>query len=149
MRGEKMRRLKHINLEDNLAQMFLICQGLYAIATGFLLFNIDNKYTYNSVYNLMANMMSLDAWALLLMISGLLMIVAGFQVGRLKALTMAISGSIGSALMILYGIASLEVQFSYAVGVRYIVVGVFMLIIAYLGIRTLWIGRRISDDKRK
>lgn len=141
------RKLKKINLEDNLAQMFLICEGLYAVMTGFLLFNVDDNYTYNSVYNLLSNMMSLDAWAVLLIISGVMMIVASFQMGRLKALTMGISGSLGGFLMILYGIATYEVNASYAIGMRYITVGSFMLVIAFLGFRTLWISRRDSHDK--
>lgn len=146
-RGEKMKsKLKKINLEDNLAQMFLLCVGVYVGLTGFLLFDIDGSIRIGSIYTVMSRLMSLDAWALLLLLSGVIMIISAFQAGRVKAFSMAISGTLGGILLMLYGLASFEVSSTYAVGMRYVTVGSFLWIISFLGIRTLWIERRVRHD---
>ena len=146
-RGEKMKsKLKKINLEDNLAQMFLLCEGVYVGLTGFLLFDIDGSIRIGSIYTVMSRLMSLDAWALLLLLSGVIMIISAFEAGRVKAFSMAISGTLGGILLMLYGLASFEVSSTYAVGMRYVTVGSFLWIIAFLGIRTLWIERRVRHD---
>lgn len=139
-----MKKLKRINIEDNLAQMFLICEGLYATTTGFLLFSVHNGHHESGVYRLLSNLMSLDAWAVLLVISGIVLTLSAFQHGRAKAFSMAVAGTLGGVLLLLYGIASFEIDVSYAIGVRYVVVSVFMLTIAYLGTRTLWTERDIK-----
>lgn len=139
------RKLRKINLEDNLAQMFLLCVGVYVGLTGFLLLDVDGSIRIGSIYMVMSRLMSLDAWALLLIISGIIMVISAFQTGRVKAFSMVISGVLGGVLLMLYGLASFEVSATYAVGMRYITVGSFLWIIAFLGIRTLWIERRVRE----
>lgn len=143
------RKLRKINLEDNLAQMFLLCEGVYVGLTGFLLFDIDGSIRIGSIYTVMSRLMSLDAWALLLLLSGIIMIISAFQNGRVKAFSMAISGTLSGILLMLYGLASFEVSSTYAVGMRYVTVGSFLWIIAFLGIRTLWIERRVRNDRER
>lgn len=140
------RKLKIINVEDNLAQMFLICEGLYSVITGLLLLAVDDAMRIGSVYILMSRLMSLDAWAMLLMLSGLILIASAFQVNRLKASSMMVGGLVSGILLMLYGLATFEVSVSYTMGMRHMVVGVFVLIISFLGARTLWIERRISNE---
>lgn len=143
-----MKKLKKINMEDNLAQMFLICEGLYAATTGFLLFSVSGQHE-SGVYGLLSNMMSLDAWAVLLVISGIVLTLSAFQSGTSKAFSMAVAGALGGVLLLLYGVASFEIGVPHAIGVRYVIVSIFMLTISYLGARTLWIERNVANDSEE
>lgn len=136
-----MKKLRKINIEDNLAQMFLICSGLYVGTTGILLFEVEFNQGTKGVYSMLAKLLSLDAWGVVLIVSGLLLIASAFQKEELKFLSMLIGGMSGGTLLMLYGIASFDYNPYLSIGARYIVVGAFMLIIASLGGRELWIKR--------
>lgn len=142
VRGElKMKKLKGINFEDNLAQPFLLCQGLYVTATGFLLFTSNPFTSTSDIYLLLSGMMPLEAWAIICIISGALLVVASFLQGKIKSVSMFVGGALGGLLLLLYGIASFDAGSNLAVGARYITVGAFCLIIAALGGKDLWITR--------
>lgn len=136
-----MKKLKGINLEDNLAQLFLLCQGLYVTATGFLLFTSNPFTSTSGTYLLLSGMMSLNAWAIIFIISGVSLVASAFLQGRIKSLSMFIGGILGGLLLLLYGVASFDAASNLAVGARYIIVGAFCLIIAALGGKDLWITR--------
>lgn len=125
--------------------MFLICEGLYVGVTGMLLFEVDMTQNIGGLYAALASLISLDAWGIVFIVSGLLLIVSAFQKGKLKHLSMLIGGFLGGILLILYGVAGLDYSVHLAIGMRYAVVGIFMLIIAGIGGRELWVTRHTED----
>lgn len=138
--------LRKINVEDNLAQLFLLCEGVYLISTGFLLFTLTNASSNRGIYNMLSNLMSLDAWSVIFFISGVLLIVSSFQKGSLRSLFILIGGFLGGILLVLYGVAyyDLDNGTDIALGIRYVIVGSFCLVASGLGGREFWVSRMIK-----
>lgn len=130
--------------EKFLANMMLLSNGIFLVFTGYF-FIIDGKISLAPTYELMTNLMPLEAWGAVMMVAGLLLSAAAFQVGNTRYLSMITGGLLGAAIVVLYAMASTQGAESYLVPVRYSLMACFNLLIAVLGGIEAWRIKKITS----
>lgn len=123
--------------EKFLANMMLLNTAAFLIVSGYF-FVIDGYRTLAPTYEVMTNLMPLEAWGVVMGMAGAFLTAAAFQYGKIRYWSMVVGGSLGAIVVMLYALASLEGASSYLLAVRYALVACFNLLIAALGGIEIW-----------
>lgn len=123
--------------------MFLALLAVFNAMTGLFFVRVDNDID-SPTYSKMAEVMSLDAYGLIMLLSAIFLIVSAFQMGRLKYLSMLIGGMLGAFIIGLYAAASTLGAANLMLPMRYSLMACGCLIIAVVGGVGLWKKRHGS-----
>lgn len=139
-----MKLLKWQTEEKFLANMMLLSNGLFLIVTGYF-FIADASGSVAPTYDLMTNMMPLEAWGVTMTVGGVLLCAAAFQVGSWRYWSMVVGGLLSAVIVMLYAMASAQGAMNYLVPSRYSLMACFNLLIAVLGGIEAWRIKRIMS----
>ncbi|MCM3110055.1 hypothetical protein [Lederbergia lenta] len=137
---------KKLNIDDILAKLCLVFLGLLVIVTGMFLIISGDYVTYSGTYFYMSKILSLDAWGVILSLSGVLVLVSIFQNGSIKLLSMLIGGGLSGLMFLIYATASIEGSVSLLAGIRYVIIACVAIVVSYLGGVELWKRRTKKED---
>ncbi|MBC6308104.1 hypothetical protein HCJ66_00925 [Listeria sp. FSL L7-1582] len=137
--GKLSKQLRELHYKEILAILFLLYTSLFNIITGFFLIISGDAITEKSrTYQLMEEIMGINAWGLLFIVSGVLLFIANIQETGTKFINFIVGGTVGAAILFLYASASFEVSHSMMLPARYAISGCFNLFIALLGGLEVW-----------
>lgn len=136
-----MRFLKIYNEDDVLAKTLLLYFAFQHGAIGtFLLFSDLN--TINSrAFNGMAKILPMDAWGIILIVSGVAFVITVLQEHKLQYWFMLLAGITGTSTFGLLAMASIELSVNQTNTINYIIIASIDIIIAILGGVGLWLRR--------
>lgn len=144
-----MNFLKSIKDEDNfLSMMFILIVALFNAMTGLFFLRID--YPVDSpTYGRMAEVLDLNIYGLLLIISAAFFIVSIFQNNKARFISMLVGGFLGGLLVSFYTSASTLGATNMMLPIRYGLIACGCFIIAAVGGVRLWKTRKkalLSQD---
>ncbi len=139
-----MNLLKSIKDEDTfLSMMFILVVALFNAMTG--LFFLKIEYPVDSpTYGRMAEVIDLNIYGLLLIISAVFFILSIFQRGKTRLISMLIGGILGGLLVSFYTSASTLGAANVMLPIRYGLIACSCFIIAAVGGVRLWKTRKIT-----
>lgn len=139
-----MNLLKSIKDEDTfLSMMFILVVALFNAMTGLFFLKID--YPVDSpTYGRMAEVIDLNIYGLLLIISAVFFILSIFQRGKTRLISMLIGGILGGLLVSFYTSASTLGAANVMLPIRYGLIACSCFIIAAVGGVRLWKTRKIT-----
>lgn len=129
--------LKWQTEEKFLANLMLLSSGAWLAVSGYY-FVADSYKSEALTYELMTNLMPLDAWGVLMAIAGILLILATFQMGRTRYSLMMVGGVISAFVVMLYAMAAAQGADSYLGPLRYSLGACCNLLIAVWGGIEAW-----------
>ncbi|EAE0718345.1 hypothetical protein Q876_08850 [Listeria monocytogenes] len=133
--------------KEYLSILCLLQVSLFSMVTGgFLIVKGDEIIEQSKTYKLMANLMTMDTWGFLFVISSVLIFVAAFQETKAKFINMLIGGLIGVFVLFLYASASAESQATQLWPIRYGLSACFNLFVSIAGGWELWRMKKIEKD---
>lgn len=138
-----MKVLKNYNETLFLANMFIALLAVFNAMTGIFFLQVDNDID-SPTYSKMAEIMSLDAYGVIMLLSAVFLIVSAFQMGKLKYLSMIVGGITGAIVIGLYASASTIGAANIMLPMRYSLMACGYLIIAAVGGVGLWRSNRSS-----
>jgi|SRR5690625_434518 len=136
-----MKELRNYDEKLFMSNMFIAVIAIFNAVTGIFFIFIDNN-DETPTYSKMAELMSLDSYGLIMLLSALFLIVSAFQMDRLKYLSMIVGGLLGAFVIGLYASASTIEASNLMVPIRYSLMACGCLIIATVGGVGLWKSRR-------
>lgn len=98
----------------------------------------DKIVEKSRTYQLMDNLMTIDSWGFLFILSAVLILIASFQESNAKFINMMFGGLIGAIVLFLYSSASAESAVTNLLPSRYALSGCFNLFVATMGGLELW-----------
>lgn len=146
-RSNIMRVFKDYNETLFLANMFIVLLAVFNAMTGLFFVRVDNDIN-SPTYGKMAELMSLDAYGIIMLLSAAFLIISAFQMGRLKYLSMLVGGFIGTLIIGLYASASTLGAANLMLPMRYSLMVGGLLIIAVVGGVGLWKSRHKQGSSR-
>lgn len=132
---------KNYTEELFLSNMYIVLISVFNAMTG-LYFVTAPKGVDSPTYGRMVELMSLDAYGLIMLLSSAFLIVSAFQVGKLKHLSMLVGGVIGTVIIGLYASASTQAAINIMLPMRYSLMACGCLIIGVVGGIGLWKSKR-------
>ncbi|EGY0035111.1 hypothetical protein JHL52_001587 [Listeria monocytogenes] len=131
------------NYKEVFALYFLVSVSSYNILTGFFLMVSGDKIVEkSSTYQLMDNLMTIDTWGLLFILSAALILIASFQESNARFINLIFGGTIGAIVLFLYSAASSESAVTNLLPSRYALSACFNLFVAVMGGLELWKTKR-------
>ncbi|EJQ3165337.1 hypothetical protein NZM88_002071 [Listeria monocytogenes] len=131
------------NYKEVFALFFLLSVSFYNILTGFFLMVFGDKIVEKSrTYQIMDNLMTIDTWGFLFILSAVLILIAAFQETNAKFINMIFGGLIGAIVLFLYSAASSESAVTNLLPSRYALSACFNLFVAVMGGLELWKTKR-------
>lgn len=136
-----MRFIRNYNEDDVLSKTLLLYFAFQHGAIG--VFFVFTKMTYlqSSALKGMANIMPMDAWGILLLISAVAFVVTVLQEHKLEYWFMLLAGITGMVTFALLSMASIELSVNQTNTINYIIIASIDLIVAILGGVGLWLRR--------
>ncbi|HHH5825563.1 TPA: hypothetical protein ACP2RJ_002103 [Listeria monocytogenes] len=143
-RWEKLiNQLFETSYKEIFAVFFLLSVSFYNILTGYFLMVSGDKIVEKSMtYQLMDDLMTIDTWGFLFILSAALILIAAFQESNAKFINMAFGGLIGAIVLFLYSAASAEDAVTNLLPSRYALSACFNLFVAAMGGLELWKTKR-------
>lgn len=130
--------------EKFLANMMLLSSGLFLVVSGYY-FVTSKEMPGATTYELMTGLMPFEAWGVLMIVAGLPLCAAVFQLGQVRNMSMLGGGMLGAVIITLYAMASSQGAVTFLVPVRYSIVAGFNLLIAVLGGLQAWRTRKVMS----
>ncbi|MBC2038355.1 hypothetical protein [Listeria marthii] len=136
-------KMLETNYKEVFALFFLLSVSFYNILTGFFLMTSGDKIVEKSrTYQLMDNLMTIDTWGLLFILSAVLILIASFQESNARFINLILGGGIGAIVLFLYSAASSESAATNLLPSRYALSACFNLFVATMGGLELWKTKR-------
>lgn len=136
-----MRLLRNYDENDVLAKVLFLYFAFQHFAIGMFFISIDNPEEYSIYFKGMIDIMPMDMWGLVLVLSTVAFVLATLQEGKMEYIFMLIAGSTGMVTFALLAMASIELSQNETNTVNYILIASIDLIVAILGGVALWFRR--------
>ena len=130
--------------EKFLANMMLLSSGLFLIVSGYY-FVTSKGMPAAATYKLMTGLMPFEAWGVLMIVAGVPLCAAVFQLGQVRNMSMLGGGILGAVIITLYAMASSQGAVTFLVPVRYAMMAGFNFLIAVLGGLQAWRTRKVTS----
>ena len=128
---------KHYNEELFLAHMFVLTIAIFNGMTAIFFITADPRIS-SPTYEKMQELMSLDAYGLIMLASSVFLILSIFQIGKIKNLSMIAGGLLGTISIGLYASASTQGAVNMMLPSRYSLIACACLLLAIVGGFSLW-----------
>lgn len=139
-----MRFIKNYNEEDVLSKTLLLYFAFQHGAIGIFFIFADFNELQSRALHGMSNLLPIDVWGIILLLSSVAFIVAVLQEHKLEYWFMLLAGITGMVTFALLSMASIELSSNQTNTLNYIIIASIDLIVAILGGVGLWLRRKVT-----
>lgn len=136
-----MRFLHNYNEDDVLSKVLLLYFAFQHGAVGIFFVFGDVTTLGSNAFKGMANLLPMDAWGILLLVSAIAFIITVLQERKLEYWFMLLAGITGMVTFSLLAMANMELSVNQTNTINYIIIASIDMIVAILGGIALWLRR--------
>jgi hypothetical protein len=136
-----MGMFKNYNEDDIMSKVLLLYFGFQHGAIGAFFIFSDELITQMKAFQGMSNILPMDVWGIVLMVSAVAFIATTLQENKSQYWFMILAGLTGMVTFSLLAMANIELSSSQTNTINYIIIASIDIIIAILGGVALWLRR--------